>query len=60
MQNGVSSNVYEGQIQVKKRQEVCGRKEERKKNMRRKETKNEEEENDERFSRSGWKWSLSF
>ena len=50
VQNGVSSNFYEGEIQAKKRGER------RKKRKMRK----EEKQNKERFSRSGWEWSISF
>ena len=63
MQNGVSSDVYEGEIQAKKnvKKEGGERKEkEEKKREIREEWKKEEKENYERFSRSGWEWSLSF
>ena len=62
VQNGVSSDVYEGEIQVKKSKEEEDKKKEgkRKKMREEKKRKNEEKEKEERFSRSGWEWYLSF
>ena len=55
VKNGVSLDVYEGEIQAKKNVKKEGEKRER-----REERKNEEIEKDERFSRSKWEWSLLF
>ena len=62
MQNGVSLNAYEGEIQAKKCEEEGDKQKisQEEKRERRKERKNEEKEKDERFSKSKWEWSLSF
>ena len=61
MQNGVSSNVYEGEIQEKKCEEEGEAKiSQEEKRERRKERKKKEKEKEERFSRFGWEWSFSF
>ena len=61
VQNGVRSDVYEGEIQAKNMKRKGTRKKiQEEKRERRKERENEEKEKDERFSRSGWEWSLSF
>ena len=56
MQNRVTLDFYEVEIQAKKRK----KKRKGKKRGRKEERKMEEKEKEERFSRSGWEWSPSF
>ena len=58
VQNGVSSDVYEGKIEEKKREKEWERGEEIKGNGGGE--KKEEKEKEEGFSKFGWECSLSF
>ena len=57
MQNGVTLDFYEVEIQAKK---LKKKKKKGKKRGRKEERKMEEKEKEERFSRSRWEWSPSF